>query len=46
VFIDNTVYSRFLPATVMAATYYGISIFTSLAAVNGVFSYLQENDHA
>ncbi len=46
VFIDNTVYSRFLPATVMAATYYGISIFTSLAAANGVFSYLQENDHA
>lgn len=46
VFIDNTVYSRFLPATVMASTYYGISISTSLAAANGVFSYLQENDHA
>jgi hypothetical protein len=45
VFIDNTVYSRFLPATVMAATYYGISISTSLAAANGVFSYLQENTH-
>jgi hypothetical protein len=46
VFIDNTVYSRFLPATVMAATYYGISISTSLSAANGVFSYLQENANA
>jgi len=46
VFIDNTVYARFLPATVMAATYYGISISTSLSAANGVFSYLQENANA
>jgi hypothetical protein len=39
--LDNTAYSRFLPATIMAATLYGISITTSLAAANGVFGYLQ-----
>jgi hypothetical protein len=32
-----TAYPRFLPATVMAATLYGISITTALAAANGVF---------
>jgi hypothetical protein len=40
--LDNTAYSRFLPATIMAATLYGISITTSLAAANGVFVYLQQ----
>jgi hypothetical protein len=35
--VDATAYSQFLPATVMAATLYGISISTSLAAANGVF---------
>jgi hypothetical protein len=35
--IDGGPYSRFLPATVMAATLYGISITTALAASNGVY---------
>lgn len=35
--IDNLAYSRFLPATVLASTTYGISISTTLAAANGVF---------
>jgi hypothetical protein len=39
---DPSAYSRFLPATIMAATLYGISITTSLAAANGVFEQLQE----
>jgi hypothetical protein len=37
VHIDGTAYSRFLPATIMAATLYGISITTALAATNGVY---------
>ncbi len=37
VHIDNTAYSRFLPATIMAATLYGISITTTLAASNGLY---------
>lgn len=41
VHIDNTAYSRFLPATIMAATLYGISITTALAASNGLFRALE-----
>jgi hypothetical protein len=37
VHLDSTAYARFLPATVMAATLYGISITTALAASNGVY---------
>jgi len=32
--VDGTAYARFLPATVMASTAYGISIATNLAAAN------------
>jgi hypothetical protein len=39
--VDPTPYSSFLPATVMAATLYGISISTSLAAANGVFAQIR-----
>jgi hypothetical protein len=35
--VDETAYARFLPATVLAVTTYGISISTALAAANGVF---------
>jgi hypothetical protein len=41
VHIDGGVYSRFLPATIMASTLYGISISTTLAATNGVFRHLE-----
>ncbi len=44
--LDATTYSRFLPATVMAVTYYGISITTSLATANGVFRYLEPKTNA
>jgi hypothetical protein len=44
--LDFTPYSCFLPATVMAVTYYGISITTSLAAGNGVFRYLESSTNA
>lgn len=37
VHLDSTAYARFLPATVMAATMFGISITTALAATNGVY---------
>jgi len=37
-FLDPTVYSRFLPATVMASTSYAITISTTLAASNEVIS--------
>jgi hypothetical protein len=43
--LDLTPYSCFLPATVMAVTYYGISITTGLAAANGVFRYLEPSTH-
>ena len=43
--LDFTPYTCFLPATVMAVTYYGISITTSLATANGVFRSL-ESTHA
>jgi hypothetical protein len=44
--IDNTPYSRFLPATISAATTFGISISLSLAAANGVFRSLEVAQHA
>ena len=40
-FLDPTVYSRFLPATVTASTSYGITIATPLTAANGVITHLQ-----
>jgi glucan-binding YG repeat protein len=40
-FLDPTMYSRFLPATVTASTTYGITIATPLIAANGVISRLQ-----
>jgi hypothetical protein len=39
-FVDGTPYSRFLPATVMAAAMIGISITTNLAAANDVGRFL------
>jgi hypothetical protein len=39
--IDGQPYASFLPAAVMAATLYGISITTSLAAANGAFTQLR-----
>jgi len=44
--LDATPYSCFLPATVMAVTYYGISISTSLAAANGVFRFMESKTNA
>lgn len=43
--INFTPYSCLLPATIMAVTFYGISITTTLAAANGVFRSL-ESTHA
>ncbi len=40
-FLDPTVYSRFLPATVTASTTYGITIATPLTAANGVIARMQ-----
>jgi hypothetical protein len=40
-FLDPTVYSRFLPATVTASTSYGITIATPLTAANGAIELLQ-----
>ena len=40
-FLDPTVYSRFLPATVTATTSYGITIATALTVANGVMEVLQ-----
>jgi hypothetical protein len=45
-FLDPSVYSRFLPATVMASTTYGIGIATTLTAANGVMEILQGGKHA
>jgi hypothetical protein len=39
--VDETAYSRFLPATVLAATLYGISIATPLAVNNGALDAIQ-----
>lgn len=41
VHVDSTAYTRFLPATIMAATLYGISITTTLAAANGVLRFVE-----
>jgi hypothetical protein len=45
-FLDPTMYSRFLPATVTATTTYGITIATALTAANGVMKILQGEPHA
>jgi len=45
-FLDPTMYSRFLPATVTASTSYGITIATALTAANGVMAVLQGEPHA
>jgi hypothetical protein len=45
-FLDPTVYSRFLPATVTASTSYGITISTALTAANGVMARLQGGPNA
>jgi len=45
-FLDPTVYSRFLPATVTASTSYGITIATALTVANGVIERLQGGPHA
>ena len=44
--LDPTVYSRFLPATVMASTSYAITISTALTAVNGVVGAIQGGKNA
>ena len=44
VHLDSTAYARFLPATIMAATLYGISITTTLAAANGVLQFVEGHD--
>ena len=43
VHLEQKAYASFLPATVMAATLYGISITTSLAAANGVFKHIRSD---
>ena len=44
VHVDATAYTRFLPATIMAATLYGISITTTLAAANGALPFVEGQD--
>jgi hypothetical protein len=44
--VDGTAYSRFLPATIMAVTLYGISITTALAAASGLMSRAELARHA
>jgi hypothetical protein len=44
VHVDGTAYSRFLPATIMAATLYGISITTTLAVANNVLEQVEGQD--
>jgi hypothetical protein len=46
VHLDSTAYARFLPATVMAATLYGISISTALAASNGLYRHIGATPNA
>ena len=46
VFVDNTPYAQLLPATIMAATLYGISITTSLSVANGALRVLEEQRNA
>jgi len=45
-FLDPTVYSRFLPATVTASTSYAITISTALTAANGVFDLIEGGRNA
>lgn len=45
-FLDPTVYSRFLPATVTASTSCAITIATPLTVANGVMAILQGEPHA
>lgn len=45
-FLDPTVYSRFLPATVTASTSYGITIANALSAANGAIEILRGDSHA
>jgi hypothetical protein len=45
-FLDPTVYSRFLPATVMASTSYAITISTPLVAANSVIDIIQGGKNA
>ena len=45
-FLDPTVYSRFLPATVTASTSHAITIATPLTVANGVIDVLQGGPHA
>ena len=45
-FLDPTVYSRFLPATVTASTSYAITISTALTAANGVFNAIEGGSNA
>jgi hypothetical protein len=42
--VDQSAYTRFLPATIMAATLYGISITTTLAAANNVLQLVEGRD--
>jgi len=42
--LDTTVYARFLPATVMAATSYAITISTILTAANGALDFLPKGN--
>ena len=44
VHVDATPYTRFLPATIMAATLYNISIATTLAAANGALQLVEARD--
>jgi hypothetical protein len=45
-FLDPTVYSRFLPATVTASTSYAITISTALTAANGVIDLIEGGRNA
>jgi len=45
-FLEPTVYSRFLPATVTASTSYAITISTALTAANGVIEVIERGRNA
>jgi uncharacterized protein YdcH (DUF465 family) len=44
--VDKTAFARFLPATVMAHTVYGLSIAANYAVNNGVYAVLAGDDNA
>ena len=44
--LDSTVYARFLPATVMSATTYAITISTILTAANGALDLMLKDNNA